>query len=249
MEYVIVSGGNVNHFILSNYLNQNEYKISDKNNDKNNDENNDINNDGNKIESNKNINKSFKLIGVDKGIEALYSLNIKPDLILGDFDSINNKIFDEFRNRYNDVEVLRYKPEKDYTDTELAMQVAIKNKASKITLFGVTGTRVDHMLASIRTLYLAHREGIFAEIIDEHNKIYLVENMYSLYKKNMYGKYVSLLPFEKKVEGITLKGFKYELENAIMQYGSSLGVSNEVIADEAVIECKKGILIVIESRD
>lgn len=216
MEYVIVSGGTVNHFILSNYMRQN---------------------------------KNIKVIGVDKGIEVLDCLNIIPDYILGDFDSVDEDILSKTIKLNPDINIMEYNPEKDFTDTELAMNVAIENKANKITLFGVTGTRIDHMLANIRILYLALKKGIFAQIIDEHNKIYLIENNHTIYKAKQYGYYVSILPFYKKIEGITIKGFKYELENAIMQYGSSLGISNEIISDKATITCKDGILIVIESRD
>lgn len=193
--------------------------------------------------------KIAKIIAIDKGIETLYDLKIEPDYILGDFDSVDKDIYIKFIQMYEKANILRFNSRKDYTDTELGIRNAIDHKANKITLFGGTGTRIDHMLANIRTLYLAHEQGIFAQIIDSNNRIYLAEGNVELYKNDVYGKYISVLPYKEDIKDITMKGFKYEIENAIMPYGASLGVSNEIIEDKAIISSKEGIFIIIESND
>ncbi|MCI8352674.1 MAG: hypothetical protein HFJ58_03580 [Clostridia bacterium] len=87
------------------------------------------------------------------------------------------------------------------------------------------------------------------EIIDPHNKIYLINSKTNLEKSNIYGKYISLIPLTSKVSGVTLKGFKYPLHDYTLKIGESLGISNEVVNDVATIDIKEGILIVIESKD
>ena len=105
------------------------------------------------------------------------------------------------------------------------------------------------MLANIRILYLAHKEGVFAQIVDENNRIYLGEDNLEIDKDKVYGRYISIIPYKDSLKGITLKGFKYEIKDAIMQYEASLGISNEIVADKASIICDNGVFIVIESKD
>ena len=85
--------------------------------------------------------------------------------------------------------------------------------------------------------------------MDEHNRIRLVKDRLVLEKKEQFGKYVSVVPLWKQAKGVTLKGFAYPLENAVMEGFTSLGISNEIAEDRAEISVEEGILIVIESKD
>ena len=143
----------------------------------------------------------------------------------------------------------KYNPEKDNTDTDIALKLAIQLKSSNITIMGALGKRMDHALANIHILKETLEVGIPCEIRDSYNKIYLIKDNITLTKNNTYGKYISLIPLTTTVEGITLKGFKYPLNNACLSIGLSLGVSNEIVEEVATIELKEGILIVIESKD
>ncbi len=68
-------------------------------------------------------------------------------------------------------------------------------------------------------------------------------------KRDINKKYISLIPLTERVENINLKGFKYELKNGVLEIGTSLGISNEIIGNQATIEFDKGILIMINSKD
>ncbi len=188
-----------------------------------------------------------QIIAVDKGLESLYELNETPNYIVGDFDSLKKGILEFYKNK--ETKICNYEPEKDYTDTELGLKLAISLKPEKITIIGGIGTRLDHTLANIHILKKCLEKNIKCEIIDSHNKIYLINSYVEIEKKNSYGKYFSIIPLTSKVEGITLKGFKYPLNNYTLEVGSSLGISNEIIEKSATIEISKGILIVIESKD
>lgn len=195
-----------------------------------------------------NTNKNLLIIAVDKGLEALYKLNIIPNHIVGDLDSVNQEILKHYNN-ISCIKIHKYMPEKDYTDTDIALKFAIDLHVSSITILGATGTRIDHILANIHILAYTLDNQIPCYILDANNKIYLTDNSITLNKNEIYGKYISLIPLTTSVEGLTLKGFKYPLDNFCLTVGKSLGISNEIIENIATISLKLGILIVIESRD
>lgn len=169
-----------------------------------------------------------------------------PDYILGDFDSIDKKVLEKYKTQK--IKINELKPEKDFTDTEEAINLAIKLKSSEFVIIGAIGTRIDHVLANINVLKIALDNNIKAQIINEHNEIELINNELIIEKNNLY-KYISIMPLTTQVEGITITGMKYPLENYTLTIGNSLGVSNEQIEKTAKIKVKDGILIVIKSRD
>lgn len=185
---------------------------------------------------------------MDKGLEVLHELKILPNHIVGDFDSVSKEILQYYQNN-SQIIFHSFNPEKDNTDTDIAIQLAIKLKTTNITIIGALGKRIDHTLANIHILKYVLDAKIPCQIIDNHNKIYLIEDKHVLYKDKIYGKYISLIPLTSKVEEITLKGFKYPLNQYCLPVGVSLGISNEIVDEVATIELKNGILIVIESRD
>lgn len=188
------------------------------------------------------------IIAVDKGLEVLHELNIMPNHVVGDFDSISEEVLRYYQNN-SQIIFYKYNPQKDNTDTDIAIQLAIELKSDRITIMGALGKRMDHTLANIHILKYALDAKIPCQIIDANNKIYLIKEKYTLYKEKMYGKYISLIPLTTTAEGITLKGFQYPLKNEVLSIGTSLGVSNEIVEEIATIELKKGILVVVESRD
>jgi len=203
-----------------------------------------------------NINKDFleneiskgnykNIIAVDKGLEILDTCKIKPNYIIGDFDSLNENILEKYIND-NSVKIIKLNPEKDFTDTHMALKLAIELESTEVTIIGAIGTRIDHTLANIHILKEPLEKNIKCNILNENNNITLINETTVL--KNKYP-YISLMPLTTTVEGITLKGFKYTLNNATMKIGESIGVSNEQIEEEGIIEMEKGILIVIQSRD
>lgn len=194
------------------------------------------------------LNDKFdKIIASDKGLEMLDKLKITPNYIIGDFDSIDEKILDKYINNKN-VEIRRLNPEKDYTDTHMALKLGEEIKSTKIVILGGLGTRTDHMLANIHILKEALENGIECKILDSRNEIQLINRKTTL-KLNQNYKYISLIPLTTKVEGITLNGFKYPLSNATLEIGHSIGVSNEQLEESAIIDLKAGILILIKSKD
>lgn len=188
------------------------------------------------------------IIAGDRGLEALYQLKIVPNHIVGDFDSVSPEILEFYKNQ-SQIIFHTYHPEKDNTDTDIALKLAISLKSSEITIMGALGRRMDHAIANIHILKDALETNIPCQILDEHNRIYLINKEITLEKNRVYGKYISLIPLTSEVKDLTLTGFKYPLDNYDLPIGTSLGVSNEIVENIAQIKMKKGILIVIESKD
>lgn len=185
------------------------------------------------------------LIVVDGALEITHSLGIKPDYIVGDFDTVNKELLD----CYDDDIILRHPPEKDQTDTELAIETALSLGCNRLVFFGATGSRLDHSLGNIFLLERLLKQGIAAEIFDENNRLYLKNQAFILNRKEIRGDFISLLPLTETVEKVTLCGFKYPVENLTFYREKTLGISNEITEEEASVKFSDGIFIVVESRD
>ena len=187
------------------------------------------------------------IIAADRGMDFLYEHKITPDIIVGDFDSVKNEALSYFKEKgMSDIHVLN--PEKDDTDSECALQIALDHGADHIIIIGATGTRIDHVLGNISLLGKAMSEGKMAELLDTHNRIRMIDNELEIEKNKQYGKYVSIIPVCKNNK-ITLEGFKYPLKDYTFEGFNTLGISNEIVDDIAKITVNEGQYIVIESKD
>lgn len=186
------------------------------------------------------------IIAVDKGLEILDSINILPNCILGDFDSIKNGILEKYNRQ--DIKIIKLNPEKDFSDTHMALKEAIEMKSTEIYILGALGKRMDHAIANIHILREALENNIECKIIDTNNIIKLITKGTEVVHKSKY-KYISLFPLTTSVKGITLKGFKYPLTNDMLTIGHSIGVSNELLENIGTISISDGILIMVQSND
>lgn len=187
------------------------------------------------------------IIAADHGLIAVDQLGIPLDYIVGDFDSVPEEILMKYRRSSTPIET--FPREKDKTDTQIAIELALSHHATSIMIVGATGSRLDHMIANIHLLLLPMQKNIDACIIDGNNKVYLKQENFQIEKIKQHGDYVSLLPFSEEVRDLTLVGFKYPLNSIILTAGNSLGISNEIVADIASVTFSTGTLLVIESRD
>lgn len=188
------------------------------------------------------------VIAADSGMEFLCHAGLVPDMIIGDFDSVSEETLVYFKTQEG-ISIKQLNPMKDDTDTEAAIRQAIALGAEEITLLGATGSRIDHVLGNVALLGIGLKEHVTMQIVDAHNRIRMVDKPFMLRKAEQFGSYVSLLPYAGDVEGVTLKGFLYPLEDYHMSSFSSLGISNEIVGEEAEVLLREGILLVIESRD
>lgn len=183
-------------------------------------------------------------IAVDRGLEHLLHFQIEPNYVIGDFDSMSLAT----KNNIDQSLMIQFPKEKDETDLELALIYAMSKRPNEIVIYGATGGRLDHELANLQLLSICLRDKINSYIVDKRNRITLKKPGSYVLESSSY-KYVSFLSLYEHVKGLTLKGFKYDLENVLLKNGSSLCISNELISKRGTYSFSSGILIVVESRD
>lgn len=194
-------------------------------------------------------NDSGMWVGVDRGVLILIQNGIQPQLAFGDFDSVTPEELSLIKEKVKELN--RFKPEKDETDMELALNWALEQSPEKIRLFGATGGRLDHLFANIQLLIkpVLQKNPVQIEIIDRKNIVYIKPAGEYTIQKNKRFKYISFIPITMEVKGITLKDFKYPLANHTIPIGSTLCISNELNNDYGTFSFTEGILMVVRSKD
>lgn len=185
------------------------------------------------------------IIGVDKGCNTLYKYGIKPSIILGDFDSIDSKVLDEYIKLK--IPSIKFNPEKDYTDSDLAYEKAKEINPSKIIFLGATGTRYDHALGNIGILLKSLREGYKTEIVDENNRMFVVNKNSSF--EGDFGHTISFHALSDKVAKFNISGGKYDLKDYDMTLLEPRAVCNEFLDTNINISFESGIILVIYPKD
>lgn len=186
-------------------------------------------------------------IAVDRGLDTCLSLGISPDVVIGDFDSVSEE--GRLFLKDNAARVRKLNPIKDDTDTEAALDYALAHTEGEIVILGGTGTRIDHLLGNLSILGKAFAYDRDVVLLDTHNRIRLVRDTFRIAKEKQFGSYISVFPWQGTARGVTETGFFYPLSDAVLTGVTSLGVSNEIVEEEAVISVEEGVLMVIESRD
>ena len=193
--------------------------------------------------------KKLVLMAADRGLDFFRKNGITPDIADGDFDSLSVE-GKKYLENLKDTEIIRLQPEKDDTDTQSTLNLAIAKGSENILILGATGGRIDHLIGNLGLLTLGKLKGVSVAIADAQNYICLVKSGTTLSKAGQFGKYVSFFSAGEAVEGLTLKGFKYPLNNfCLTTADSGLTVSNEIRDDTAQITYDRGSLMMVMSRD
>lgn len=194
---------------------------------------------------NKYFEKADFIICVDGGAAHARQFGVILDVLIGDFDSISQSDFYFYKDA--GTEIIKFPAEKDMTDSELAIELAIERGADTIIILGGLGSRIDHLLSNIFILKKLSDAGVSGIIADEQNEVTIINDKIQLQRENSFK--VTLLPITEKVEGVTTKGLYYPLFDATIVMGSTWGVSNEFSSDIAEVTIRSGLLLVIKSRD
>ena len=177
------------------------------------------------------------IIFCDSGLKHLEKLQVKPSLIVGDFDSHDNP--------HLDVETIVLPCEKDDTDTVFAVKAAIKRGYDNFLLIGVIGARLDHTLGNVSILLMLDNAGKKGKIIDDYSEMEIVSNEPVCVDDSF--SYFSLMNISGTAKEITIKNAKYPLVNAEITTEYQYGISNEVLPGEiAEISVTNGKLLLIK---
>ncbi|SMO46637.1 thiamine diphosphokinase [Melghirimyces algeriensis] len=198
----------------------------------------------------KEIRPEDRVVGVDGGIVSLRKNHVPFHWAVGDFDTVRADLPDRLEE--NRIKVRRLPAEKDWTDTQYAVEQALAEKAEEILILGALGgSRFDHALANVFLLEKIESAGVKGVIRNAKNRLTLYCGGRSGEMEITSGmfRYVSLLPLSDCVEGIDLEGFRYPLNGATLLRKDPVGISNEIVASPAKIRASSGKLLVVESMD
>jgi len=185
------------------------------------------------------------IICADGGANHVVNCGLVPDALIGDLDSVNKGVLENLRDR--GTKIIKHPREKDYTDTQLAIDYAIEAGAHEIVLLCSLGDRIDHSLANILLLVKLAMMNVKAYIINEKNTVYITNK--EIHLRGKIGDIVSLIPVGGDVRGVFTEGLQYKLSGNTMVLGDPVGISNVFTCEEITIKIESGFLLVIKSKD
>lgn len=181
-------------------------------------------------------------IAADSGYLNAVRLGDRVDIYVGDLDSCRESEIGD------GVEIVRLKPEKDITDTQAAVEIAIERGADDILIVGGLSGRLDHTLSNLGILADMKLRGCHAVIFDGRNRVRYLKNDSYILARSGY-RYLSVIAVDDEVKGVELQGVKYPLKGAKLKKNLQYAVSNEIEGNCAFIAVKKGGIMIVESRD
>jgi len=184
------------------------------------------------------------IICVDGGANYAYILGIKPDVIIGDFDSILPHLLTEYTKQK--INMIQFSHEKDETDSELAIDYAREQGFNSIVLCGVLGSRIDHFLGNILSLGRLFQKHSDLIILEGKQEIRAIKNSITL--TGTKGDLVSLIPLTGIAKQVTTKNLQYPLQDEDLLFGYSRGISNVMLTSNSEITMSEGILLVIHTK-
>ncbi len=183
------------------------------------------------------------IIAADGGIRHCRDIQISPHVLLGDLDSAPAELVDWAEK--SGAVLLRYPEDKDKTDLELALDLACNRGVTTVSLFGALGGRRDMSLANLLLPAAPAYENLRITLYDGPTRVDLLRSGNRREVSATPGCRVSLIPVNGQAEGVTLTGFKYPLADHTISFGSTLGISNVLVAATGSIVLRKGLLLCI----
>jgi thiamine pyrophosphokinase len=185
------------------------------------------------------------LVAADSGGETALALGRRPDIVVGDFDSLREEIRLELESE--GVTLLPFPSRKDKTDLHLAMLTAVGRGSLDITLIGILGgERADHGVAALLLLARDEFASQRLRVLDGHAEMWVVRDRVGF--EGRPGDYVSILSLTPVSFGISTDGLEFPLTEGELTFGDSLGVSNALMAAKAEVRVREGVLAVIHQH-
>ena len=175
-------------------------------------------------------------IAADAGYGYLKDVGVMPDMVVGDFDSLNY-----IPNHPN---TFKLKPEKDETDTWEAVRLGMEKGYGEFHLYCCTGGRIDHTIANIQLLVHIADMGGKGFLYDRDNVLTVIKNSEIMFDKAKQG-YISVFSLSDTSKGVTIEGLKYEITEAELTNRFPLGVSNEFMGKNSRISVRDGYLLIV----
>ncbi|GAB4475977.1 MAG: thiamine diphosphokinase [Anaerolineales bacterium] len=184
-------------------------------------------------------------IAADGGLRHCQALNLLPDILIGDFDSLTEE--DVHRMEQSDVRVERFPARKDETDLELALRLAVKVGAEEVLILGGLGARWDQTFANLLLPFSQRFCDLQITFVDGDHELHFLNAppVKHTYIDGKVGDTLSLIPLAGDAHGVTTQGLEYALRGETLYFGQTRGVSNVLIEETAKIEIEQGSLLVV----
>ncbi len=185
-----------------------------------------------------------QLICADGGARAALVLGHKPEVVVGDLDSLDEAM--QAQLRAAGCRLIVYPVAKDWTDLELALKWAAEQEATEIVVLGALGGRLDQELANILLLLLPELHDISTRIVDDRQEMFVARGQAEIVGQP--GDIVSLIPLGGNVEGIVTEELMYPLRGEPLVSGPARGISNVMTTQIARVTLQSGTLLVVHSH-
>lgn len=188
------------------------------------------------------------LIAADGGARHCLRLGLRPQIVIGDFDSLDPGDLAELEQA--GAEIVRHPPRKDATDLELALLVARERGATQVIVLGALGDRWDQTVANL-LLPLSNRlAGLPVRLLDGPQELLLLRatdpaQPAEIEVRGQPGDIVSLIPLGGDAQGVRTEGLEYPLHGETLLFGATRGVSNVLLSAAATISLLSGILLAV----
>jgi len=190
------------------------------------------------------ISQADYLVCADGGLHHLAKSGLKPDLVVGDMDSITP---DELETlSANGVRLARYPVDKDETDLELALRLVSGEGYQMIRIVAALGGRLDQTLGNVFLLTRPELVDCDIRLEDGQQEVFLIHSLGMV--NGQPGDTISLIPLTIRVTGVVTEGLRYPLVDEILYFDRTRGISNVLLGSEAIIRLQEGILLCIHSR-
>lgn len=176
------------------------------------------------------------VIAVDGGLAHLDEIGRKPDMAIGDFDSLGYVP--------RGMRVAQFSSHKDKSDMELALDRAKSMRYEEVYVYGGLGGRLDHTLANLQLFALFSEKGVYVTAVDESSSIVFLTGPDTFEMPAVEAGTVSVFSMCDECSGVFERGLEYELDDAVLSNRTSLGLSNELIGEAVMIGVEKGTLAI-----
>lgn len=189
------------------------------------------------------------IIAADGGANHCPQLGIRPDILLGDLDSIEPQLLAEYQKEHSGqrVKIVRHPRKKDATDLELGLDLAMSKGADSIYLVAALGGRWDMSLANIMLAASVKYQKMDISLLDKGCSMQILHPGKKHNPGSFIGQQISFLPLGGDVYGVNLSGFEYPLNNHTITFGSTLGISNVIANATPKVQLKEGVLLCVIS--
>lgn len=180
------------------------------------------------------------IIAADGGLRYLETLQIRPDLLIGDLDSLGAHPLPE------GVPLEKHPVEKDDTDTGIALAQGYAMGYRHFRLYGCGGGRIDHLMANFQSMGRWSKAGASLRLVDADYDAYVLTDGTLVLPQREKGTTVSVFSLDCIAKSVTLKGLKYPLNRHTLTNDFPLGVSNQHASETAEITVENGTLLIIQ---